>query len=127
VADFEDPKVVSEFPRIPEYVDRIHKHQPQQRITPFISNVETESNMKSSNGVNKKDFAFHDAGRRGMGYFPLVCQPYPPSSHGMRTNRDVPSLSSIDGSIGGGHSSQVLFGEDVNGNVFVCGKSPLQI
>jgi hypothetical protein len=127
VADFEDPKVVSELPHTPEDVGHIHKHQPQQRITPFISNVETESNMESINGTNKNDFASHNAGRRGLGYFPLVCPPYPPSSHGMRTNRGIPSLSSIDSSIGGGNSSQVLFGEDVNGNVFVCDESQLQI
>jgi hypothetical protein len=127
VADFEEIKVMSKFRHTPENVGHIHKHQPQQRITPLISKVETESNMASSNGANKKDFASHNAGRRGSGHFPLVYRPYLPSSHGMRAIRGVPSLSPIDGSVTGGNSSQLLFGENVNGNVFVCNKSPLQI
>jgi hypothetical protein len=125
--DFEDIKVMSELPHTPEDVGHIHNHQPQQRITPLISNCETESNMDSSNGANKKDFASHNPGRRGSGHLPLVYRPYLPSSHGMRTTRGVPSLSSIDGSIAGGNSSQLLFSEDVNGNVFVGDKSSLQI
>jgi len=118
---------VPEFPHTPEDVGHICKHQPQQRITPFISNCETESNMELSNSTNKKDFASDNPGRGGSGHFPLVYRSYPRSSHGMRTTRGVPSLSSIDGSIAGGNLSQLLFGEDVNGNVFVCDKSSLQI